>query len=186
MKAIVLSHLEKKILLLFVIGFAIGGPYLHFPFSTWVLLYVFGMSFEFLTEPAWNYNPILYKSTFTLRDRDVNWIFGLGWQATLALGLSLGKWFEQTFTLMQTLPNWCLASLGLGLVGNVMEQIFLKLGLWEYNLNNWICTIWTRHAIMVGRIPLAVRLGYFGMGAIVWVLAYRIAPMLGTWWEKFL
>src|SRR5690349_17463626 len=121
MKALVITPLEWKIVGLFAIGSAINVIYLHLGAATLVTLYLFGMFFEFTTEAAWNYNRALSHSTFTLRDRDVNWLFGLGWQATLILGLSLGREILRAFP---SISPWLADGIGLWVVGNVMEQTF--------------------------------------------------------------
>jgi len=155
-KPIIISRLEWVILLMFAIAMTVDYFFLHLGYTRLSILYFLGMMFEFFTEAAWDYNPVLYKSTFTLRDRDVNWIFGLGWVGTLVLGLSLGKLF-----LDLDMPAWIASALGIGIVGNIMEEIFLKLGLWKYNEKNWIVSLGLKKSLMIGKIPLTVRLGYF-------------------------
>ncbi len=174
MKKIVFCKYEYAIMTLFALGLIPQFCYLHLSFPAFVVFYYFGMTFEFTTEAAWNYNPLLLNSTFTVRDRDVNWIFGLGWQATLIFGLSLGQLLQQTL-LTHWHPIWT-ASIGLGIVGNILEWVFLKLGLWKYNEQYWITTLWTGKPVMVGPIPIAVRIGYFGMGVIVYFIVHTIVP----------
>lgn len=161
MKPIRISSIEWKILGLFLIGFAIQTYFLHLTTDHLVTLYLFGMVFEFTTERAWNYNPILLKSTFTLQDRDVNWIFGLGWVGTLLLGLSAGKaltaWISQPYADI----------VAIGIVGNFMEQLFLHFQTWKYNKNHWIVTLWTGKPVEILSIPVSVRVGYFAMGLLI-------------------
>ena len=174
MKPLVITRLEWKILALFAAGCAINLWYLHLGAATLVTLYLFGMFFEFTTEAAWNYNKALDRSTFTLRDRDVNWLFGLGWQATLITGLSLGR---ASGSALPGWPDWLCDGLGLFLVGNAMEQTFYVFGLYRYNPRHWIVTLWTGHPVELFHIPVAVRAGYFFMG----VLIHFLVALTATW-----
>lgn len=174
MKRITICNLEWKILFLFVVGLYVNSNYLFLNCSQLVTLYIFGMFFEFTTEQAWDYNPILKKSTFTLQDRDVSLIFGLGWVGTLILGKSLGK-----FMFASPTPAALHAGIGLFIVGNIMEQLFLYFKLWKYNKEHWIATLWTGRPIMIAEIPVAVRVGYFVMGIVVFYLLQFIKEHFG-------
>ena len=81
MKPIKISKYEWEVLALFAISLIPQLGWLHIVFATCCMIYLYGFTFEMLTGEAWNYNKALDKSTFTLRDRDVSLIFGLGWMA---------------------------------------------------------------------------------------------------------
>lgn len=168
MKPLKISRLELWVLLLFGAGLLVNAISIQLAAGTLVILYLFGIAFEFLTDDAWHYHPSLRLSTFAAPDRDVNWILGLGWVGALILGIVAGR---ALFGLLGWPSDsiWA-AVVGLGIVGNLLEQIYLALGLWSYAYDHWICRMLLPKAVVLLDIPLSVRLGYFWMGAVVWTL----------------
>jgi hypothetical protein len=175
MKPIKISKYEWEVLALFGISLIPQLGWLHIGFATCCMIYLYGFTFEMLTGEAWNYNKALDKSTFTLRDRDVSLIFGLGWMAVIFIGTALARYIEAKFSL----PTIVCYMLGIGIVGNILERTFLALGLWTYNMKSWIVTIFTGHPIMLGKLPLAVVVGYF---TITGVCGYFMVEVLGPRW----
>jgi len=154
-----ISRNEYQILFLF--AFAISLQFLLNPF-TWLelgVLYAMGMAFEFLTQDAWDYNPDLKDSTFTYPGKDVNFIFGLGWVSVVLTGYTIGTMFPFG-------EFWSLVA-GIFITGNILERLFLALGLWTYNEEHWSVTLWTGKPIMTDiGIPVSVTQGYINIGCL--------------------
>ena len=175
MKPIVVTKYGWLILSLFVIGLIPDSLYTHIPFRTIVVLYLFGMLFEILSEDLWTYNPIMNKATFMLRDRDVSLIFGLGWIGVLSLGMMFAKVLRDhaDFGLY-----WSLF-VGVGVIGTMTEMLYLKLGLWKYNMDQKALNWSLKKMPMIMGVPLSVVQGYFTtQGTLMYVLVYKLCPWM--------
>ena len=121
-----------------------------------LVYYPLGLFFEYTTRNAWIYNESLQKSP--LHFHGFSLLNPIGW-----VGVVL---FTSTYATRFFDGNLGAYVIMGGILGNLLEQFFLYLGLWKYNEKNWIVTIFTSTPIMIFKIPLAVRSGYLVFGAI--------------------
>lgn len=134
-----------------------------------VFFYFLGIVFEFLTESMWNYNKELFRSPLTLKRKDINLLFGLGWCGMVILSLSLGKAMSGVIPI----PVVC-GVLGFLIIGNFMETLYYYFGLWTYNTSHPLLKFpaFVGKYIVVYSIPLSVRLGYVVNGVVAFYANY--------------
>lgn len=162
---IAITKYEWEVLALFAAALIINHFTIHLSALDIAVLFTLGILFEVLTHNAWNYNPALEKSPFFIKSIGADWLFGLGWVGNIVTSLAFGTWLAG---LVHLQGAW-IGVLGVGILGNVWERVFLALGLWTYNPKNWIVTIGTSHPIYSDHgVPLLVTLGYPIMGLGVW------------------
>ncbi|MGL1935174.1 MAG: hypothetical protein OCD01_09140 [Fibrobacterales bacterium] len=164
-----------EVLILFLVSIIPIVTYIHLPFHTIVILYLVGMTFEILTEDSWNYNKAMDRATFMLRDRDVSLIFGLGWIGTLSFGMSFAKVLRD---FADVDLYWSLF-IALGVVGNILEASFLKLGLWKYNMEAKGVNLGFKHMPCILGVPLSVVVGYFVFqGTLMYYVVFKLVPWM--------
>jgi hypothetical protein len=162
-----ITKFEWQILCLFLVAVAVNISFFHMKILTMAAFYLLGILFEFITEPLWSYNSQLQQSPLTLKSKDVNFLFGLGWIAIVILSLSLGNVFDRWIPV--PLIN---GIIGFLLVGNIMESLYFYFGLWTYNAAHPVL----RFPPLVGtyieaaKIPLSVRLGYAVTGTVAFLI----------------
>lgn len=170
-----ITRYEWQILSLFLLSIIVNVSYFHMHIVTFIVFYLFGILFEFITEPLWDYNPELHQSPFTLRSKDINFLFGLGWCAIVILSLSIGV------LLTTWIPSALLcAVIGFLVIGNILETLYLYFGLWTYNTSHPML----RFPPVLGRyievftVPLSVRLGYAVNGIVAYYLNVLVTRIL--------
>ncbi len=175
------SHMNKvtkyewQILCLFLIALNFNNQYLHLPIILMGVYYAIGMLFEFLTQSLWDYNVALKKSPFTIKNKDINWIFGLGWLSAVILGFVLGNYLECL------IPNKPIRMiLGFTIIGNILENVFYYFDLWKYNTTHPLLKVppYIGKYIVIFKIPLAVRAGYPVLGTIAYYLYVYLGKYL--------
>jgi hypothetical protein len=164
------TKFEVRILLLFAFSLLLNH-FLQVIGLTILVFYLLGMLFETLTEKAWNYNPVLTNAPFTVKGRDINLTFGTGWASVAMLGLTFSKYVVHPFWI--TGSSFWADVVGIGIVGNLLEQIFYAWKLWSYNNSNWIISLWLKRPIYIAGLPLTVRLGYFAIIGVIASLIFR-------------
>jgi len=175
-KFLLLTKYEWEVVVLFALAILINVFWLHLPVIQICSLYVLGMSFEFATHGAWTYNPALKDSPFSIPSIGANWIFGLGWVGNIVTSIAFGTWLG---SLLGLTGVW-MAIIGVGILGNIWERLFLLLQLWTYNPKHWIVNLWTsRPQLSDHGVPWAVTLGYPVMGFGVWYALKGITFLTG-------
>ena len=115
-----------------------------------------GLFFEYATRKAWLYHKSFSDSP--LKFSTFSWLNPLGWVGVVLFATALSNGSLYSYIL------WG------GVVGNLLEQFFLALGMWVYNKEHWAVTLFTRRPLFVFKIPIAVRLGYFIFGGLYWAV----------------
>lgn len=163
------SPLEKDVLILFFAGLISNVFYTHYSFILVILLYVTGLTFEYLTKFLWTYNDSIKNSRFTIYG--VNIILGAGWVGVLLLGAAFAKFLFIHFSI----AYFFIALLfGIGVVGNMAEQLYYYLKLFSYNLDQPLLAFPFKKVILIYHLPLSVRLGYFSTLPIVVYLLLKL------------
>ncbi len=170
-----ITKYEWQIVSLFLFSLLVNGSVIQMKLLTMAVFFIIGILFEFLTEPLWNYNVELKKSPFTLPDKDINFLFGLGWLAIVILGLSTGtylqEWIASPFTS---------GIIGVTIIGNILESLFFYFGLWTYEKDHPMLRfppILGKY-FEIAKIPLSVRLGYPVLGAGIYYVNQLINQIL--------
>ena len=124
-----------------------------------------GLFFEYTTRKAWLYHKSFLHSP--LNFSTFSWLNPLGWVGVVLFTTALSNGSLYSYIL------WG------GLVGNLLEQFFLALGMWVYNKKHWAVTLFTNRPLFVYKIPIAVRLGYFIFGGLYWAInTYLLATFI--------
>ena len=155
-RARLISIQEWEVLGLFAAGIVCNALYARLPLQFIAVTAVVGLAFEYATRSLWTYNKNIRHSPFTIHG--VNLLLGLGWVGLVLLGLGLAKFLTASFSIQYQLIA---VILGIGVVGNIIEQLYLWLHIFTYNTNNKIFRFPFKKLIMFLGIPLSVRLGYF-------------------------
>jgi hypothetical protein len=134
-----------------------------------ISLYIVGLTFEYLTKSLWTYNDSIKNSKFTIKG--VNIILGTGWVGVLLLSACFAK-----FLFIQlSIPYFFIALVfGVGIVGNLAEQLYYYLKLFSYNLDQPLLAFPFKKVILIYNIPLSVRLGYFSSLPIIVYIVLKL------------
>ncbi|MCK5736361.1 MAG: hypothetical protein KAH21_07780 [Spirochaetaceae bacterium] len=154
-----ISVFEYQILIMVLLSFGIShffGLQTRTQVLILVIYFPLGLFFEYTSRKAWNYNKAFLSSP--VKFSSFSWLNPLGWVGVVLLATAFSN---------GTLLNYVLWG---GLVGNLLEQFFLALGVWTYNEDHWIVTLFTGKTTFLYKIPMAVRSGYFIFGALYWVI----------------
>ncbi len=170
-----LTKYEWQLISLFLFALLINGTMIRMKIMTMIVFYIVGTIFEFATEPLWDYNPELKKSPLTLKNRDINFLFGLGWLAIVILGLSLGEYLQKWISN----PALC-GITGIVIIGNILESLFYYFGLWKYDTSQPALRfpLFIGKYIEIAKIPLSVRVGYIVLGAGIFYLNQFVTQYL--------
>lgn len=125
---------------------------------TIVGLFFFGLFFELITKNLWLYNLQQRRSVFTISGTLVSYLAALGWVGLLSAGISLNSLWHHFFP---ALPSFWVGVLGLGLLGNLVETLYWKLGYFEYNEESRLVRGFLPRLVRFIGVPVSVRLGYF-------------------------
>jgi hypothetical protein len=163
------APLERDVLFLFFAGLIGNIFYTHYSIILVVSLYIVGLTFEYLTKSLWTYNDTIKNSRFTIKG--VNIILGAGWVGVLLLGACLAK-----FLMIHLSISYFFIALvfGIGIVGNLAEQLYYYLKLFSYNLDQPLLAFPFKKVILIYHLPLSVRLGYFSSLPIVVYLVLKL------------
>jgi len=164
-----LSIQEWEVLGLFAAGIVCNALYTHLPSQFIALVASVGLAFEYATRSLWTYNKNIQHSPFTIHG--VNLLLGLGWVGLILLGLGLSKFLSVSFSIQHQLIA---VILGIGVVGNIIEQLYLHLHIFTYNTNKKIFRFPFNKLIMIYGIPLSVRLGYFTSHPLIIYLLLKL------------
>jgi hypothetical protein len=164
-----ITKFDVRIFILFLISLPVWTIYLGRGFSCMALLYAYGFCFEMITWKCWIYSKEACSSSFVLRDRPVNLIYGLGWIGIVGLGLGLTQLIQNTWSL----GVYTSVALGCGVVGIIVEKLYLEMGLWKYNLEHpWVRLGFKRMPVW-GGLPVSVIGGYFFfLGTMVYLIVH--------------
>lgn len=156
-----LTRYDAHIIILFLFALAANLHFGKITLEQSLFLYGLGLAFEILFSKAFIYNKELEQSPLTLYKIDVNLTFALGW-------LSVSYFTMIVAGIFQNILGWDLfvsAIIGGLIVGNILEQIFLGLGLWKYNDEHWM----NKTGFKIYKIPILVRTGYANIGIIIYL-----------------
>lgn len=167
------SPLERDVLLLFFAGLISNTFYTHYSFILIIVLYAAGLTFEYLTKSLWTYNETIKNSHFTIYG--VNIILGAGWVGVLLLGTAFAKFLFIQFSISYF---FIALMFGIGVIGNMAEQLYYYLKLFSYNLDQPLLAFPFKKVILIYHLPLSVRLGYFSTLPIV---VYFLLKLTGNY-----
>ncbi|WP_353570354.1 hypothetical protein [Candidatus Albibeggiatoa sp. nov. BB20] len=172
MKKTFLSPLEIAVLLLFVLGLTTNYFFTHYPPLFIILVYIIGISFEYMTRSLWIYAKSVQHSIFTVKG--VNLILGFGWVGSMLIGLAFSNYIQ---SLLHFNYFFIAMVIGIGIIGNLIEQLYYVIGLFSYDMKKKILWFFGCPTVVLD-IPLSVRVGYFYTQPITMYILLKLTAFL--------
>jgi len=152
-----LTPTEWRVLALTALGLTAGLAYGGIAVKEAVVFYLAGLFFEVITDRMWIYNPEIKTSFFTLARTDINLLVSSGWVGVAGLSVSLARLLGDFLPALHPLAGLFLSFF---LVGNAIESLYLALGTFRYDAENFWLKFPFGRMVTIAKVPWAVRLGY--------------------------
>jgi hypothetical protein len=142
-----------------LVGFILNHLIVCLSMTAFLLLTFIGLLFEILTRSYWTYCEEFKQSIFTIQGSDVSISAAFSWAGVMMICVNLSALAGDFINFPY--KNAVSSIITMGIVGNYIETICARWGMFTYN-ESWITKmIFCKKSIYVWGVPLMVRIGYF-------------------------
>jgi hypothetical protein len=142
-----------------LVAFVLNHLIVCLSMAVFLLLTIIGLLFEILTRSYWTYTEEFRQSIFSIQGTDVSISAAFSWAGVIMICVNLSALAGGFMNFPY--KNAVSAIIIMGIVGNCIETICARWGMFTYN-ESWITKmIFCKKSIYVWDVPLMVRIGYF-------------------------
>lgn len=142
-----------------LVGFILNNLIVSLSMTAFFLLTFIGLLFEILTRSYWTYSEEFRQSIFTIQGTDISISAAFSWAGVMMICVNLSALAEGFINFPYN--NVLMSIIIMGIVGNCIETICARWGMFTYD-ESWITKmIFCKKSIYVWGVPLMVRIGYF-------------------------
>lgn len=142
-----------------LIAFILNHYIVNLSITVFLILTLTGLLFEILTRSFWTYSDEFRMSIFTINGTDVSISAAFSWAGVIIICVNLSALISESIIFPYNIT--ILSIIIMGIVGNCIETLCARWGMFIYN-DNWVTKmILFKKSIYVWGVPLMVRLGYF-------------------------